>query len=235
MKRKYLLLFVFLCLATVVVVSEAGAWDSGLLADLSPIESYEGVPNRNLEEWKTDIAQYSLRHYGRYTYSIEPSAIILHYTASREFPFNLLTSRTFQDEAPGVASHFVVQQTEAGTKIYQLLPLDIMNRATFGANFCSISIEMVALDEADLLAKKDLLETTISLVREIMTKYRIPLERIYGHEEVDRLLAEDFNGVFFDKTIQGNFVPRKVDPGRTVMKIMRERLQSTTPEQDPGY
>lgn len=191
------------------------------------LENYRGVPNRDLAEWKREIAEYSKRHYGVETWRLEPTAIVLHYTAGSTFPLNLIESSEFMGEAPGVASHFVIDEARGDGVVYQLLPLDVMSRATFGANFCSISIEMVARDEADLLGKKALLETAISLVRNLMDRYGIPVSRVYGHAEIDAFLAENPKGEFFDNTIEGAFVPRKRDPGTAVMAIVRKALSKS--------
>ncbi len=195
-----------------------------LLSSARILEDYDGVPNRNLDEWKKDIAAYSLRHYGVSKWELSPKAIILHYTATAGFPLNLIESRSFQNEAPGVASHFVIAEDEGHGVVYQILPLDVMSRASFGANFCSISIEIVALNEEDLLKKEATLDTVIALVREVMARYEIPLERVYGHSEIDAFLAKNPHGEFFDNTIQGSFVPRKVDPGPRVMARVRFAL-----------
>jgi N-acetyl-anhydromuramyl-L-alanine amidase AmpD len=193
------------------------------------LECYDGVRNRDLDEWKRDISSYSLRHYGIESWKLEPTAIVLHYTAGSTFPLNLIESREFKDEAPGVASHFVIDEENGVGVAYQLLPLDVMSRATFGANFCAISIEMVAIDENDLLGKRALLDRAIVLVRELMARYGIPVSRVYGHSEIDRLLAEDPHGEFFDNTIEGAFVPRKVDPGNAVMALVHEALSEGDP------
>ncbi len=195
-----------------------------LLSSARILEEYGGVPNRNLEEWKKEIAAYSLRHYGVAEWALSPNAIILHYTATAGFPLNLIESRSFQNEAPGVASHFVIAEEGGSGVVYQLLPLDVMSRATFGANFCSISIEIVALNEKDLLGKQATLDTAIALVRELMARYDIPLERVYGHSEIDAFLEKNPHGEFFDNTIHGSFVRRKVDPGPRVMALVRTAL-----------
>jgi N-acetyl-anhydromuramyl-L-alanine amidase AmpD len=192
------------------------------------LESYNRIENRNLDTWKRDIAAYSARHYGIDSWKLEPTAIVLHYTAGSGFPYNLIESSTFMGEAPGVASHFVIDEVNGAGIAYQLLPLDVMSRATFGANFCTISIEMIARDENDLLGKKALLDTAISLVRELMDRYGIPLARVYGHAEIDALLAVDPHGEFYDNTIEGAFVPRKVDPGESVMALFRDALSKDT-------
>jgi len=216
----------FLLFSVCFVRSSLGVFaeDSSLLANLEPIEAYGETPNRNLEQWKKEISAYSLRHYGVATFAIDPTVIVLHYTASDDFPLNLISSASFKDEAPGVASHFVIDEKDGAGIVYQILPVEVMSRATFGANFCSISIEMVARDETTLLSKRALLETAITLVRELMERYGIPVTRVYGHEEIDAFLAEDPHGVFFDDTIEGSFIPRKIDPGKRVMGFIRESL-----------
>ncbi|HNY16820.1 MAG TPA: peptidoglycan recognition family protein [Treponemataceae bacterium] len=217
-----------LALCGIAIAEPAADKPSVTISSTGILESYDGIPNRALADWKRDIAAYSLRHYGVETWSIVPTAIVLHYTASSGFPLNLIESRTFQDEAPGVASHFVIDEANGVGAIYQLLPLEVMSRATFGANFCSISIEMVARNEDDLLGKKALLDKAISLVRELMNRYDIPLARVYGHSEIDAMLAANPHGEFHDDTIEGAFIPRKVDPGERVMNLVRASLRGDT-------
>lgn len=216
-------IFAVLLCGSTVAETDAPAKPS-LLSSARILEEYGGVPNRNLDEWKKDIGAYAKRHYGIDGWKLEPTAIVLHYTAGSGFPLNLIESPSFQNEAPGVASHFVIAEEGDLGVVYQILPLDVMSRATFGANFCSISIEIVALNEQDLLGKQATLDTVIALVRELMVRYDIPLERVYGHSEIDAYLAKNPHGAFFDNTIQGSFVPRKVDPGPRVMALVRSAL-----------
>ena len=223
--RAVVLVEVFLALCGSAFAEPSAALPSVILSPTGILESYNGIPNRDLEGWKRDIASYSLRHYSVETWSIVPTAIVLHYTASSDFPLNLIESRTFQGEVPGVASHFVIDEANGVAVAYQLLPLEVMSRATFGANFCSISIEMVARNEEDLLGKKALLDKAISLVRELMKRYDISLERVYGHSEIDALLAANPHGEFHDDTIEGAFTPRKIDPGARVMCLVRASLR----------
>lgn len=222
--RAFLFAVIFLALSVSAYPEAPSGSGASILDSARLLESHNGVRNRDLEEWKRDISEYSLRHYGTRTWKLVPTAIVLHYTAGSGFPLNLIESREFKNEAPGVASHFVVDEENGQGVVYQLLPLDVMSRATFGANFCSISVEMVALDEADLLGKRALLERAIALTGELMVRYGIPASRVYGHSEIDALLAENPRGEFFDNTIEGAFAPRKVDPGNAVMKIVRYAL-----------
>lgn len=50
---------------------------------------------RNLETWKPQIQAYSARHYGENTWKLEPKVIVLHYTVSTSFPFNLVNTDSF--------------------------------------------------------------------------------------------------------------------------------------------
>jgi len=226
--RKIILCFAWTAIVFAIAFAEPNH-DSSCLDSVIFLRSYEGTPNRHLDSWKREISEYSRRHYGPAEWKIIPTAIVLHYTASREFPLNLLASESYQGEAPGLSSHFVVQQKGKRVLFYQLLPLDVMSRATFGANFCSISIEIVAVNEDDLLSRPVVLDAVSRLVSELMVKYSIPAERVFSHEEIDQMLAAEPRGMFFDNTIKGDFVPRKIDPGKRVMEYIRGRIASVNP------
>jgi N-acetyl-anhydromuramyl-L-alanine amidase AmpD len=117
-----------------------------------------------------------------------------------------------------------VEERDGEPVVHQLLPLDVMGRAAFGANLDAVSIELVARNEDDLLAKPRLLETAAALTAELMAAYGIGADGVWGHSEVDAALAADTGGPFFDRTIKGAFVPRKIDPGPRVMAYIRERI-----------
>lgn len=93
----------------------------GILARLEPLAAYRGTENRDLETWKREISDYALRHYGVRTHENKPARIILHYTATEGFPFNLLDSRDFAGERPGLASHFVVEERDGEVAFHQIL------------------------------------------------------------------------------------------------------------------
>ncbi len=196
----------------------------GILARLEPVTGYRGTANREIETWKREIADYALRHYGVRTHGNRPARIILHYTETAAFPRNLLDSSDFAGERPGLASHFVMEERDGEAVVHQLLPLDVMGRAAFGANLDSVSIELVAADEEDLLAKPVLLDGAVALVAELMAAYGIGADGVWGHHEVDAALAAASGDPFFDLTVRGVFVPRKSDPGERVMAYVRERI-----------
>ncbi len=172
---------------------------------------------RPLDQWKPQITQYSARHYGEPTWELKPTAIVLHYTAMPDFPWNLVKSEEFAGEPPGLASHYVVD----GTKVWQLLPTNVRSRACYGMNHRAINIEMMALDAEDLAGKKATLETCIRLCRELMDKYGIPKSKIYSHEDVskmDRALVPEVLDLVRGEPYH------KIDPGVQNMKTILDGL-----------
>lgn len=173
---------------------------------------------RNLETWKKQIANYSKRHYGDHEWRLVPTVIVLHYTVSEGFPWNLVNSDSFAGETPGLAVHYVVD----GSKIWQILPDDVRSRGCYGINHKAINIEMVALDANDLARRKKTLETAASLTHHLMTRHGIPLNKIYSHQQVARM----------DKSVTPealdlvNGTPyHKIDPGEQNMTTIKGMLK----------
>lgn len=187
------------------------------------LPAYDQTRARPLEGWKPQIAEYSRRHYGEAEWKLQPRCIVLHYTAGKTFPWNLVRSRDFANETPGLASHFVVENS----KVYQLLPPTVRSRAAFGINHRAINIEMVGADESDMMAnRKQTLNTTAKLVVDLMREFQIPIEEIYSHEQVARM----------DKTVVPwvldlvNPAPyHKMDPGEAPMEYILQRVRTQTP------
>ena len=90
----------------------------GLLLALSTAAQAELVidesRSRDVESWKPQIAKYSKYHYGEYEWRLDPKVIVLHYTVFETFPWNLVITDTFKNEAPGLAVHYVID----GEKIW---------------------------------------------------------------------------------------------------------------------
>lgn len=172
---------------------------------------------RSLAKWKPQIEQYSLRHYGEQSWHLAPTCLVLHYTVSQGFPWNLVKSNSFAGETPGLAVHYVVH----GTKVWEILPPDVRSRGAYGINHRAINIEMVAMDAADLATRKDTLETCRQLCRDLMTTYAIDKEHIYSHEQVSkmdrRLVPEVLD-------LQSSAPYHKIDPGEQNMKTILDGL-----------
>ena len=172
---------------------------------------------RALESWKPDIAAYSLRHYGEAEWRLQPTCLVLHYTAGSAFPWNLVQSSSFEGERPGLASHFVVQESV----VWQILPPEVRSRGAYGINHRAINIEMVGLDATDLAGRASTLETCARLVAWLVDRYRIPLSKIYSHQQVSRmdrrLVPEVLDLV--------NSEPYgKTDPGEANMARLKSRV-----------
>jgi N-acetyl-anhydromuramyl-L-alanine amidase AmpD len=175
---------------------------------------------RKLENWKPQIQAYSKRHYGEDTWQLEPTCIVLHYTAGKTFPWNLVNTDTFAGEAPGLASHYVID----GTKVWELVPPTVRSRGAFGINHRALNIEMVAADAADLANRPATLKTCAALCRVLMAQFDIPLEKIYSHQDVSKM----------DKALIPEVLDRKdpspyhkIDPGaqnmKTVLKLLKQQ------------
>lgn len=142
---------------------------------------YDMTRTRPLESWKRQITEYSRRHYGEADWRLKPRCIVLHYTVSTSFPWNLVNTPDFAGETPGLASHYVVD----GAKIWQLLPPDVRSRGAYGINHRAINIEMVAADGSDLFNnRKRTLDTTVGLVRDLLDRFHLSARDIYSHQQV---------------------------------------------------
>lgn len=173
---------------------------------------------RKLESWKPQIQAYSKRHYGEDTWKLQPTCIVLHYTAGKTFPWNLVDTSTFANEAPGLASHYVID----GTRVWELLPPTVRSRGAYGINHRAINIEMVAADAADLASRPQTLKTCAALCRVLMTQFNIPREKIYSHQDVSKM-DQDLIPEVLDRTDSSPY--HKIDPGaqnmKTVLKLLK--------------
>lgn len=172
---------------------------------------------RDLKLWKPAIARYSKRHYGEDTWELHPTCIVLHFTAGTAFPENLATSTSFDNETPGLASHYVID----GTHIWQLLPTDVRSRGAYGINHRAINIEMVAADAQDLARRRATLQTCVVLVRYLMHKYGIPKSHIYSHQSVSHMKRSEVPEVL-DLVRPGPY--GKPDPGEQNMRTVKAQL-----------
>lgn len=173
---------------------------------------------RNLNSWKPQITKYSERHYGESTWQLDPTCIILHYTVTKGFPWNLVNTNSFVGEQPGLAVHYVVKDN----KVWEILPPNVRSRGCYGINHRAINIEMVAMDASDLATKTETLNTTRALVKELMREFAIGKDRIYSHEDVSkmnrRLTPEVLDLV--------NGTPyHKIDPGAANMKTILDGIE----------
>jgi beta-N-acetylhexosaminidase len=134
---------------------------------------------------RAEMAQYADKHYGVHSWVLHPKVIVEHYTASESFgaTWNAFAADAPDPELgelPGTCAHFVVDKD--GT-IYQLVPLNVMCRHTVGLNAVAIGIEHVGTSDAEVLHDAAQLRSSLLLTRWLMTKFRITLANVIGHNE----------------------------------------------------
>jgi hypothetical protein len=179
--------------------------------------------SRPLRTWKPQIQAYSKRHYGEEHWYLVPRCIVLHYTAGADFPWNLVQSESFAGETPGLASHYVVD----ALKVWQILPPTVRSRGAYGINHRALNIEMVALDQSDLASnRKKTLESTARLVADLASRFRIPVEEIYSHEEVAAMNPSTVPWVL---DLVNPEPYSKIDPGQANMAKLRARVAELMP------
>ena len=172
---------------------------------------------RDLVDWKQDIANYSGQHYGESRWQLEPTCIVLHYTAGTSFPWNLVNSQSFAGERPGLASHYVID----GNNIWQILPTNVRSRGAYGINHRAINIEMVAADANDLSYRTETLESCARLVAYLSGQYGIPLSKIYSHQQVGSMNRQTVPEAL---DLIDSRPYSKIDPGENNMKTVKRRV-----------
>jgi N-acetyl-anhydromuramyl-L-alanine amidase AmpD len=202
------------CPTLITVLLVAGLWLTGS-ADTLKIDT---TRTRKLSKWKPLILKYSERHYGESTWQLDPTCIVLHYTVSRGFPWNLVRTDSFKGETPGLAVHYVID----GKKVWQILPTNVRSRGAYGINHRAINIEMIADDAPDLATKTQTMDTCRQLVEILMKQHGIEKSHIYSHEQVgtmDRKVVPEVLDL-----VRG--APyHKIDPGEQNMEYILEGLE----------
>ena len=145
---------------------------------------------------KSQMSDYSLRHYGQHTYVLtNPRAIVLHHTDGSTWRsawayFNSNTAYltpSRKPEKPGVSSQFIIDK---GGTIYQLMPLTYRARHCIGMNWKSFGIEFVQESVAghsgrwmdrQILARTRQANAGVKLVRYLKDRFGIKNTDIVGH------------------------------------------------------
>jgi hypothetical protein len=174
---------------------------------------------RPLDVWKRDIAEYSLRHYGEKEWRLVPRCIILHYTAGKSFPKNLVEGEDFAGERPALASHYILSDTQA----WEIIPPNVRCRAAYGINHRGISIEMIAADGADLIGNHQAtLDQCVELVVGLIREFDIPISEIYSHQQVATMNPTIVPWVY---DLIEDTPYDKSDPGQAAMAYVLERVR----------
>ena len=123
--------------------------------------------------------EYSLKHYGFAATTIEPKAVVVHWTAGAtwESAYYTFYDETRGDGTVNVSSQFIVDRD--GT-IYRTMPENYLARHVIGYNWCAIGIENVGGvgGVEDLTSAQ--LQANIELIRYLREKYP-DIEYVFGH------------------------------------------------------
>ena len=138
------------------------------------------------ERRRREMRAYADRHYGIDDFRLRrPRVIVQHFTASNSFrsAFNTF-ARDVPDvelgELPGVCAHYLIDRD--GT-IHQLVPTSIMCRHTVGLNHTAIGIEHVGTSDAQVLANRRQLRSSLRLTRMLQGRHGIRTSNVIGHNE----------------------------------------------------
>ena len=161
--------------------------------------------------------EYSMRHYGFARTTIEPQAVVVHWTAwdDAESVIDFFDQEVNEDGEVQVASHFLVDRD--GT-IYRLTPEKRLNRHAIGYNWCAIGIENVG----GVNGREDLtpaqLNANAELIRYLHQKFP-SIKYVFGHYQQKAARA---SGLFIEQ-VEGYYA-EKPDPGKKFMKALKVLL-----------
>jgi hypothetical protein len=132
------------------------------------------------------MAAYAKRHYGIDSWRIVgPHVIVEHYSVTPNLDATIANFAKDEPDPelgslPADCAHFVVDRDGA---VYQLVPTGIMCRHTVGLNYTAIGIEHIGRSDADILDNPRQLASSLRLTLWLMSRYRIPLGDVIGHNE----------------------------------------------------
>lgn len=163
--------------------------------------------------------QYTMNHYGFSTSTIDPRAVVVHWTAGStwESAYNIFYDDLLWDGEVNVSSQFIVDRD--GT-IYRLMPETKLARHAIGYNWCAIGIENVGGVNGveDLTAEQ--LQANIELIRYLHEKYPT-IEYVFGHYQQVEARA---SGLYIE--LVPDYFAGKPDPGPIFMQALQDELSA---------
>ena len=163
--------------------------------------------------------QYTMNHYGFSTSTIDPRAVVVHWTAGStwESAYNIFYDDLLWDGEVNVSSQFIVDRD--GT-IYRLMPETKLARHAIGYNWCAIGIENVGGVNGveDLTAEQ--LQANIELIRYLHEKYPT-IEYVFGHYQQVEARA---SGLYIE--LVPDYFAGKPDPGPIFMHALQDELSA---------
>jgi N-acetyl-anhydromuramyl-L-alanine amidase AmpD len=189
------------------------------------------------QEWTAEYKAYFQRHYHDPRVDFKPSLICMHYTVSPDaqgiweaFRRGGQISNGNQGTVFGhVSVHVMIDQQ---ANVYQLLPFEHRCTGAYGVNHKAISIEMVAVTEADLLSRPAQVWASFCVVRDLMKRYQIPYSGVIAHYEVSqgKEVVPDYLD-YADSEYPDSYPSKyfRSDPGPTYMSWLRSYLKKNPP------
>lgn len=177
--------------------------------------------------WEQHYRSYFQKHYGDSSLTFKPTMIVMHYTVT---PTEQITYEALERNRVSVQ----LMIGHDGT-VYKLLPLDRRCNGAYGVDHVALSIEMVAQTESDLLSRSKQVFSSFCLVRYLMAKYDIPLNKVVAHYEVSggKKRVPEYTD-YFDQIYPDKYPPSsaRLDPGPTYMSWLRSYLRKNPPDSD---
>jgi N-acetylmuramoyl-L-alanine amidase-like protein len=132
---------------------------------------------------RRQMAAYSRRHYGTWSWHLKSKVIVEHYTDGTSFSgaWNTFAANSKHNgEYPGTCAHFIIDTD--GT-IYQLVDLAVRCRHVVGMNYVAIGIEHVGTSDAQVLGNRRQMRSSLRLTAYLMARFGINVGNVIGHAE----------------------------------------------------
>ncbi len=173
------------------------------------------------QQRRRDTAAYARRHYGLNTTTVQPHAIVEHWTQndSVDATYDIFASNAPDaelHERPGTCAQFVIARSG---RIFQLTPVTFLCRHTVGLNWAAIGIEHVGFSDQQVLGNRAQLDASLRLTRWLRCTYEIPVGDVIGH-------AESLSSPFHRERVAALRTQTHDDFGPAAMSSYRSRLRA---------
>jgi N-acetylmuramoyl-L-alanine amidase len=152
------------------------------VASLRPQIIWKPIPYGDRR--RSQMAAYSSRHYGRWTWRLRgPVAIVQHYTTGTTWQgaWNTFAANSpHLGEYPGTCTHFIVH---TDGRIFQLARLWIRCRHAIGLNQLSIGIEHVGRSDAEVIGNARQMRASLKLTLWLVARFEMQIRNVIGHGE----------------------------------------------------
>jgi N-acetylmuramoyl-L-alanine amidase len=170
---------------------------------------------------KHEMAAYSQRHYGQWTWRLRhPHVIVEHMsqTSTARAVYNTFAPDRPDvelHELPNVCSHFVIGSSG---RIFRLVNLRTRCRHTVGLNWTAIGIEHVGYGDGDALGDRRQLRASLRLTQWLRCRFKVPVHDVIGH-------AESLNSPYHHELVPSLRGQTHGDWRHASMRVYRRRLR----------